>query len=45
MVKPFGSGPMLQQACPMADILSELAGRLQELEQFKQEASTGLVPA
>jgi adenylate cyclase len=43
MVRPFGSGPMLQQACPMDDILGELASQLRELQQFKQEASAGFV--
>ncbi|KAF2115465.1 hypothetical protein BDV96DRAFT_80210 [Lophiotrema nucula] len=45
MVRPFGSSPLLQQACPMADILSELQAQLKELQQFKEEAASGLISA
>ncbi|KAF1979523.1 PP2C-domain-containing protein [Bimuria novae-zelandiae CBS 107.79] len=39
MVRPFGQTPLLQQACPMSDIISELQLQLAELQQFKEEAA------
>ncbi|KAF2195275.1 PP2C-domain-containing protein [Zopfia rhizophila CBS 207.26] len=45
MVRPFGSCPMLQQACPMADILNELQSQLKELQQYKEEAASQIVSA
>jgi adenylate cyclase len=45
MVRPFGSVPILEQACPMSDILGELAASLKELQQYKNEASSGIVSA
>ncbi|KAF2878145.1 hypothetical protein BDV95DRAFT_600823 [Massariosphaeria phaeospora] len=45
MVRPFGSAPLLQQACPMGDIISELQASMQELQQYKDEASSQLVSA
>lgn len=45
MVRPFGSRPILEQACPMADILSELQAQLKELAQYKDDASSQIVSA
>ena len=45
MVRPFGQRPLLEQACPMADILTELQSQLQELQQYKDEAASGMVSA
>ncbi|ORY13274.1 hypothetical protein BCR34DRAFT_272780 [Clohesyomyces aquaticus] len=46
MVRPFGAGAsLLQQACPMSDILGELQAQLQELQQYKDEAASQMVSA
>ncbi|KAH7118821.1 hypothetical protein B0J11DRAFT_77667 [Dendryphion nanum] len=45
MVRPFDSTNMLSQACPMSDILTELQSQLAELQQFKDEAASGIVSA
>jgi adenylate cyclase len=45
MVKPFGSCPILEQACPMTDILSELQAQLKELALYKEDASSQMISA
>ncbi|KAF2240879.1 PP2C-domain-containing protein [Trematosphaeria pertusa] len=45
MVRPFGQYPLLEQACPMADILSELQSQLSELQQYRDEASSQFASA
>ncbi|KAL5430906.1 hypothetical protein PMIN07_008047 [Paraphaeosphaeria minitans] len=45
MVRPFGQAPLLQQAGPMSDILSELQLQLTELQQFKDEAASQFASA
>ncbi|PSN64321.1 PP2C-domain-containing protein [Corynespora cassiicola Philippines] len=45
MVRPFGSCPILEQACPMSDIISELQAQLAELQQYKDEAASQMVSA
>jgi adenylate cyclase len=37
MVRPFKNG-MLEQACPMADVLAEVASQLDELKTLRQQA-------
>ena len=37
MVRPFKNG-MLEQACPMADVLAEVASQLDELKMLRQQA-------
>ena len=44
MIRPFKDG-MLNQACPMADILTELSGQLQELKQLKEQADIDMAPS
>lgn len=44
MIRPFSSG-MLNQACPMDEILGELASQLQELKTYKEEADFDMAPA
>ncbi|KAK4545032.1 hypothetical protein LTR36_003583 [Oleoguttula mirabilis] len=45
MLRPFKDG-MLDQACPMSDILGELGSQLEELKAYKQqEADYDLAPA
>ncbi|KAF2274808.1 PP2C-domain-containing protein [Westerdykella ornata] len=39
MVRPFGSRRLLEQACPMSDILDELQSQLKELQQLKANAA------
>lgn len=36
MIRPFKEG-MLNQACPMSDILTELTSQLDELKTLKQQ--------
>lgn len=36
IVRPFGDG-MLNQACPMTDILKDLASQLSELRELKAQ--------
>ncbi|KAJ4352824.1 hypothetical protein N0V95_003932 [Ascochyta clinopodiicola] len=45
MMRPFGSAPLLQQACHMGDIFSELEAKLKRLEQFEQEAMADMAPS
>ncbi|KAF2478007.1 PP2C-domain-containing protein [Lindgomyces ingoldianus] len=45
MVRPFGSTSLLRQACPMADILTELQSQLKELQQYKDDAASQIVSA
>jgi adenylate cyclase len=44
MVRPFKDG-MLEQACPMADILSEVASQLDELKVLRRQADFEMAPA
>lgn len=37
MIYPFKDG-MLEQACPMADVLSEVASQLDELKVLRKQA-------
>jgi len=37
MVRPFKDG-MLEQACPMADILGDVASQLNELKVIRRQA-------
>lgn len=39
MVRPFKEG-MLEQACPMNDILSEVASQLCELKELRRQADS-----
>jgi adenylate cyclase len=45
MMRPFGSAPLLQQACHMGDIFAELEAKLKRLEQFEQEAMADMAPS
>jgi len=45
MVRPFGQASLLEQACPMSDILVELQSQLSELQQFKDEAASQFTSA
>ena len=38
MLRPFKDG-MLTQACPIAEIMSDLALQLQELKSYKDQAA------
>jgi adenylate cyclase len=40
MVRPFGHNSLMENACPMSDILSELQSQLSELQAFKDEAAS-----
>lgn len=44
MIRPFRNG-MLEQACPMADIMGELTAQLDELKQLKAEADFSMAPS
>lgn len=44
MIRPFENG-MLNQACPMSDILGELSSQLAELKTFKEQADFDMAPA
>ena len=44
MVRPFKDG-MLEQACPMADILGEVASPLDELKVLRRQADFEMAPA
>jgi adenylate cyclase len=44
MVRPFRDG-MLEQACPMADILGEVASQLDELKVLRRQADFEMAPA
>lgn len=45
MMRPFGSGTLLQQACHMGDIFAELEAKLKRLEQFEQAALVDMAPS
>ncbi|KAF1963402.1 hypothetical protein CC80DRAFT_4847 [Byssothecium circinans] len=45
MIRPFGKGSLLEQACPMSDVLTELKCQLSELQQFKEEAASQFTSA
>lgn len=36
---------MLEQACPMSEILNELQSQLKELQQYKDDAASQIVEA
>jgi adenylate cyclase len=44
MVRPFKDG-MLEQACPMADILGEVASQLDELKVLRLQADFEMAPS
>lgn len=44
MVRPFKEG-MLEQACPMADILGEVASQLDELKVLRRQADFEMAPS
>lgn len=44
LVRPFANG-VLEQACPITDILRELADSLQELQDWKDRSGVDLAPA
>nr|POF13463.1 adenylate cyclase [Quercus suber] len=44
MIRPFKNG-MLNQACPMSDILSELTSQLAELKTYKDQADFDMAPS
>lgn len=44
MIRPFSAG-MLNQACPMSDILGELQAQLDELKSFKEQADFTMAPS
>lgn len=44
MIRPFSNG-MLNQACPMSDILGELTSQLGELKAFKEQADFTMAPS
>lgn len=43
-MRPFKDG-MLSKACPMSEILSDLALQLEELKTFKEQADFDIAPA
>ena len=45
MIRPFGSAPLLQNACHMGDIFSELEAKLKRLEEFEREAAVDMAPS
>ncbi|KAF1848276.1 PP2C-domain-containing protein [Cucurbitaria berberidis CBS 394.84] len=44
-IRPFGSAPLLEQACHMGDIFAELDEKLKRLEQYEAEAMEGMAPS
>ena len=44
MIRPFKHG-MLDQACPMTDILSDLTSKLDELATLKEQADFTMAPS
>jgi len=44
MIRPFENG-MLNQACPMSDILGELSSQLEELKMYKEQADFTMAPS
>jgi adenylate cyclase len=45
MMRPFGAAPLLDQACHMGDIFSELEAKLKRLEMFEKEAMIDMAPS
>ncbi|KAK5288286.1 hypothetical protein LTR16_003418 [Cryomyces antarcticus] len=45
LIRPFRPGRLFEQACPMADILSELTSQLAELKAFKEQADFAMAPS
>ncbi|KAI2485941.1 PP2C multi-domain protein [Pyrenophora tritici-repentis] len=45
MIRPFGAAPLLQQACHMGDIFTELEAKLKRLEEFERGAMEGMAPS
>ncbi|KAH7080648.1 hypothetical protein FB567DRAFT_109406 [Paraphoma chrysanthemicola] len=45
LVRPFGTAPLLAQACHMGDIFSELEAKLKRLEQFEKESMDEMAPS
>jgi adenylate cyclase len=44
-MRPFGAAPLLEQACHMGDIFTELDAKLKRLEEFEREAMEGMAPS
>lgn len=44
MVRPFKNG-MLEQACPMHDILTDVASQLSELKELRRQADFEMAPS
>ena len=44
MIRPFKEG-MLSQACPMSDILGDVASQLNELKMLKEQADFDMAPS
>ena len=44
MVRPFKDG-MLEQACPMSDVLASLADQLSELKMLKESVDFEMAPS
>ena len=44
MMRPFKDG-MLDQACPMADIFSDLTSQLAELKAYKENNDIDMAPS
>ncbi|KAL5113515.1 hypothetical protein ACEQ8H_008600 [Pleosporales sp. CAS-2024a] len=44
MIRPFGAAPLLQQACHMGDIFSELEEKLARLAMFERMAAKDMAP-
>jgi adenylate cyclase len=44
-ILPFGSAPLLEQACHMDDIFAELDAKLKRLEEFERGAMEGMAPS
>ncbi|KAL6156846.1 hypothetical protein ACJBU6_04432 [Exserohilum turcicum] len=45
LIRPFGAAPLLQQACHMGDIFTELEAKLKRLEEFERGAMEGMAPS
>ncbi|KAH8727810.1 hypothetical protein GQ44DRAFT_769873 [Phaeosphaeriaceae sp. PMI808] len=45
MMRPFGTAPLLEQACNMGDIFADLEAKLKRLEQFEKEALDDMAPS
>jgi adenylate cyclase len=45
LIRPFGTAPLLEQACPMGDIFIELEAKLKRLNQFETEALDEMAPS